>query len=271
MRAAALAVLLAAAEALSAPKPRSRLFLDSASLADWQELLPTGLFYGVTTNPTILARDGVSCDVKSVSALARRAVEDYGCRQVMFQAWGGSADLFERSALEVLDKVGLGEHVIVKLPLTRQGVVAAHRLRDEAHLCMTACYAREQAVVANALRADYLAPYLGRMSDAGMNGLEECLAMQRALDGSRAHTRLLVASLRKARSVFDVVAAGSDATFSAAVAREFLGFERTEKAAAAFEADVACDVEDEAACIQEAPKNKMIDVAKILGKKKEAA
>ena len=73
MRAAALAVLLAAAEALSAPKPRSRLFLDSASLADWQELLPTGLFYGVTTNPTILARDGVSCDVKSVSALARRA------------------------------------------------------------------------------------------------------------------------------------------------------------------------------------------------------
>ncbi|KAH8096375.1 transaldolase/fructose-6-phosphate aldolase [Aureococcus anophagefferens] len=136
---------------------------------------------------------------------------------------------------------------------------------------MTACYAREQAVVANALRADYLAPYLGRMSDAGMNGLEECLAMQRALDGSRAHTRLLVASLRKARSVFDVVAAGSDATFSAAVAREFLGFERTEKAAAAFEADVACDVEDEAACIQEAPKNKMIDVAKILGKKKEAA
>ncbi|KAH8069501.1 transaldolase/fructose-6-phosphate aldolase [Aureococcus anophagefferens] len=202
MRAAALTVLLAAAEALSAPKPRSRLFLDSASLADWQELLPTGLFYGVTTNPTILARDGVSCDVKSVSALARRAVEDYGCRQVMFQAWGGSADLFERSALEVLDKVNLGEHVIVKLPLTRQGVVASDRL-DEAHLCMTACYAREQAVVANALRADYLAPYLGRM--------------------------------RRPR------------------------------------ADVACDVEDEAACIQEAPKNKMIDVAKILGKKKEAA
>ncbi|KAH8079227.1 transaldolase/fructose-6-phosphate aldolase [Aureococcus anophagefferens] len=239
MRAAALTVLLAAAEALSAPKPRSRLFLDSASLADWQELLPTGLFYGVTTNPTILARDGVSCDVKSVSALARRAVEDYGCRQVMFQAWGGSADLFERSALEVLDKVNLGEHVIVKLPLTRQGVVAAHRLRDEAHLCMTACYAREQAVVANALRADYLAPYLGRMS-RGHERARECLAMQRALDGSRAHTRLLVASLRKARSVFDV-------------------------------ADVACDVEDEAACIQEAPKNKMIDVAKILGKKKEAA
>ena len=96
-------------------------------------------------------------------------------------------------------------------------------------------------------------------------------ARARAFDGSRAHTRLLVASLRKARSVFDVVAAGSDATFPAAVAREFLGVERTEKAAAAFEADVACDVEDEAACIQEAPKNKMIDVAKILGKKKEAA
>ena len=237
------AALLARVASMAAPpKGRSRLFLDSASVGEWQDLLPTGLFYGVTTNPTILERDGVPCDVKSVSSLARRALEDYGCRQVMVQAWGGTAEAYVRSSLKVLDRVEAGDHVIVKLPLTREGIVAAHELRDEAHLCMTACYAREQVVVANALDADYLAPYLGRMTDAGLDGLGECVKMQAALEGSRAHTRLLVASLRRASTVFDVVARGADATFSPAVARDFLSFERTDKAAAAFEEAAANSV-----------------------------
>jgi len=213
---------------------RSRLFLDSASLAEWDELLPTGLFYGVTTNPTILQRDGVPCTVPAVAALAREALRR-GSQQVMVQAWGGSVDAYERSALDILDAVAAPANLIIKLPLTAEGVAAAHRLREEAHICMTACYAKEQVVVANALKADYLAPYLGRMSDSGMDGKLECLKMQAALDGCRSSTRLLVASLRKPSLVFDVVAAGSDATFSPDVARGLLGNAATDAAAAAFE------------------------------------
>ena len=154
------ALLLATATAIAPNAGRGRLFLDSASVDAWRELLPTGLFYGVTTNPTILRRDGVPCTVPDVAKLARTAL-GAGCQEVMVQAWGGTVDAYEQCSLELLDAVGAADHLVIKLPLTSDGVVAAHRLRDEAHLCMTACYGREQALIANALKASYLAPYLG--------------------------------------------------------------------------------------------------------------
>ena len=80
----------------------------------------------------------------------------------MVQAWGGTADAYEKRALQLLDAVGAADHLVIKLPLTREGIVAATRLRDDAHICLTACYAKEQVLVANALKADYLAPYVRR-------------------------------------------------------------------------------------------------------------
>jgi len=153
----------------------------------------------------------------------------------MVQAWGGTADAYEKRALQLLDAVGAADHLVIKLPLTREGIVAATRLRDDAHICLTACYAKEQVLVANALKADYLAPYLGRMSDMGVDGTAECLKMQAALDSCRSPTRLLAASLRTAGAVFDVVAAGADATFSAEVARSILDVQPTIAASLAFE------------------------------------
>lgn len=242
------ALVAATTTALAPNAGRSRLFLDSASMADWDDLLPTGLFYGITTNPSILERDGVRCDIKSVSRLASDAL-DAGVQSVMIQAWGGTADAYERCALGVLDRTGAADNVVIKLPLTREGIVAARRLKEEAHLCLTAAYAKEQAIVAAALKCDYLAPYAGRMSDAGLDGLAECRKMQEALVACRSPTRVLVASLRKASMVFDVYAAGSDATISPEVARALLSFERTDKAAAEFELAVGCG-EDEA-CLAE--------------------
>ena len=230
------ALLLATTTAIAPNAGRGRLFLDSASVDAWRELLPTGLFYGVTTNPTILRRDGVPCTVPDVAKLARTAL-GAGCQEVMVQAWGGTVDAYEKCSLDLLDAVGAADHLVIKLPLTRDGVVAAHRLRDEAHLCMTACYGREQALIANALKASYLAPYLGRMGDAGLDGAAECQRIQGCLDGCRSPTRLLVASLRSASTVFDVLSWGSDATFSPDVARELLSSARTDAAAAAFEED----------------------------------
>ena len=92
-------------------------------------------------------------------------------------------------------------------------------------------------MIANALKASYLAPYLGRMSDAGLDGAAECQRIQGCLDGCRSPTRLLVASLRSASTVFDVLSWGSDATFGPDVARELLSSARTDAAAAAFEED----------------------------------
>ena len=99
------ALLIYTATAIAPNAGRGRLFLDSASVDAWRELLPTGLFYGVTTNPTILKRDGVPCTVPDVAKLARTAL-GAGCQEVMVQAWGGSVDAYEKCSLDLLDAVG---------------------------------------------------------------------------------------------------------------------------------------------------------------------
>ncbi|KAJ8607286.1 hypothetical protein CTAYLR_009531 [Chrysophaeum taylorii] len=223
----------------------SRIFLDDASPETWADLLPTGIFHGVTTNPLILQKAKVKCEVSSISKLVFRALEEYPIREVMCHSWGGSADSLEANAAKLLDASG-AQSLVIKLPLTKAGITAAHRLRgrdDGIRLCMTACYSRTQAIAAAALGVAYLAPYLGRMTERfGKDGLLECLAMQEALSNMRAPTRLLVESLRDASTLFEVVKAGADGAFSAEVARQLLYVVETEAAAHEFEI-VACGEE----------------------------
>lgn len=240
MRFWALLTLQPAAWALSLPmwqRGGSRLFLDDASEAAWAELLPTKLFYGVTTNPLVLQKATVDCTVESVGGLIASAINDYHVTEIMVQCWGGSADAMEASGVAMVEASGVDSNrVVLKLPLTREGIVAANSLRESGmRICMTACYAKHQAVVAGAIGADYLAPYLGRMTDLGADGTGDCVAMERALRAMHADTRLLVASLRDVDALFDVLQQGADATFSATVARQLLRLDATEAAARDFE------------------------------------
>mmetsp|Transcript_81264 Transcript_81264/g.162109 ORF Transcript_81264/g.162109 Transcript_81264/m.162109 type:complete len:244 (-) Transcript_81264:142-873(-) len=217
----------------------ARLFLDTASEQEWESLLPTGLFYGITTNPVLLQRAGVECTERSVAALARKALEEHQVGEFMIQAWGGERDALVRtgSAIAALDS-GSGDRVVVKLPLTLAGVAAAKILgTDGARICMTACYNKEQVFLAAGVGAEYVAPYLGRMHDAGKDGVAECAAMPELIRGMGASTRVLVASLRSASQLSTLAAQGCDTfTFSPAIARELFNEPLTTAAALNFEA-----------------------------------
>jgi transaldolase len=92
-------------------------------------------------------------------------------------------------------------------------------------------------VTSAAIGAEYVAPYLGRMDDAGRGGVESCAEMQEALRGLGSHTRLLVASIREASQIPRLAAKGCDTfTFSPDIAKQMVGDELTVKAAADFEA-----------------------------------
>jgi len=230
-----LLTLPAALSALVPHRGASRFFLDTADEAEWASLLPLGIFHGVTTNPVLLQRAGVECTVPSCHHLARRAF-DYGAAEVMLQAWGGSADALV-SCGQALS--GGDERVVVKVPITAEGTRAASVLGSLGiRVCLTACYASEQALVATAVGAEYLAPYLGRMDDAGKDGRAECERMEAIISGLGGSTRVLVASIRHVDSLARLAAAGLDTfTFSPAVARELFEVEPlTTAAAAEFEA-----------------------------------
>ncbi len=89
--------------AAAAAAPSSlRLFLDSASLKDWQSLQPTGVFYGITTNPLILERDKVPCTLKALTQLAREALAN-GAQEVQLQSFGGSTQDMTSFALKLAE------------------------------------------------------------------------------------------------------------------------------------------------------------------------
>ncbi|MEB3332719.1 MAG: transaldolase family protein [Synechococcaceae cyanobacterium] len=217
-----------------------RLLLDSAELNAWQAWLPTGLFHGLTTNPTLLRRAGVPCRIEALDALTSQA-RRLGCRELHLQAWGASAaELIAcGQRLAGLDR----ERVVVKLPLHHDGAAAARALIEAGvPVTLTACYDPPQVLVAAALGASYIAPYLGRISDLGRDGHAELQTMQRCLDGIGSGTRLLVASLRTPADLSRLAAAGvSSFTIAPAIAAALLEHPATLAAAAQFERDAGAD------------------------------
>jgi len=210
-----------------------RLFLDSADPQAWRQWLPSGLFRGITTNPTLLRRAGQPCSLEGLERLCGQALE-LGVQELHLQAWG--SDLL--GCGRALAALAPGR-IWVKLPITRAGADAARALIAEGHaITFTACYEPAQVLLAAALGAEYIAPYLGRIGDLGRDGHGELVRMQRCVDGVGSPLRLLVASLRSPDDLARLAAEGLDTfTISPAIAAALFAVEPTEAAAAQFERD----------------------------------
>ncbi|WP_411868032.1 transaldolase family protein [Vulcanococcus limneticus] len=233
-----------------------RLLLDSADPAAWAEWLPSGLFHGVTTNPTLLRRAGQPCRLDHLAVLTERALA-LGAREVHLQAWAGidagsgsavsqeSGDHASDALAERYLACGRAlaalapRRVWVKLPITRAGALAARQLLEEAiPITFTACYEPAQVLLAAALGADYIAPYLGRIGDLGRDGHAELTAMQRCVAGIGSPLRLLVASLRQPQDLARLAAEGLDTfTISPAIVAGLFASTATIEAAEQFEGD----------------------------------
>ena len=102
--------------------------------------MPTGAFYGITTNPAILEKDGEQCTEDNLVALMLSAAE-MGAREIQFQAWGGSEEALVASGLFIaaLDQGAEGGiQTVVKVPGTYEGTRAARRLVEEGEFSMPA-------------------------------------------------------------------------------------------------------------------------------------
>ena len=223
-----------AASDKSLSSSHSQLFLDSACTEDWKKHIPFGIFHGITTNPILLQRANVRCTIPELRGLTRVALEDYNVNCFMIQAWGKDTASLIKCALELQD---FSDKVVVKLPLTSEGVkAAAVVIKMKVRVCMTACYSSKQVITASSLGAEYLAPYLGRMIDAGKDGMAEVVQMQRMVEGLRSPMRIFVASIRDPDQLASLSAAGLHTfTFSPLVAERLLLEALTESASNDFE------------------------------------
>jgi transaldolase len=208
------------------------LYIDSADRDLIAELWPAGVFAGVTTNPTILDRAGLGQrDVPELYGW----LAGIGVQAVYVQVLGRTCDEMLRSA-EAIRALGA---VTVKVPATADGFAAARVLVEEGvQVLLTAVYHPVQALMARDCGIQGVAPYVGRMTDAGRDGVGSVIAMQQAI-GS-APTRILAASLRSADDLARLAAAGvPDFTLGGPLARAVLDDDLTRAAVDEFEAAAA--------------------------------
>lgn len=207
-----------------------RLYVDSADTDRVSSLLAAGVVHGVTTNPTILERGRRTA--AEIPDLYARWTEE-GAREIFFQTWGGDTTAFLRNAEGIR---ALGERVVVKVPATRDGFAAASALvRDGATVLVTAVYAVGQALACASIGVQYIAPYLGRMRDAGIDGDAVIARMQEVCVGSSSN--VLAASLRSPEDITGLRLAGVP-YFTAApdVIEQLLYNEVSDSSAAEFDA-----------------------------------
>jgi TalC/MipB family fructose-6-phosphate aldolase len=208
------------------------LYIDSADRTLIADLWSSGVFAGVTTNPTILDRAGLGQrDLADLHAW----LAELGVPTVYMQVVGRTSDEMLRSA-EGLRALG---PVTVKVPATAAGFSAARALVQEgAQVLLTVVYHPVQALMARDCGIQGVAPYVGRMTDAGRNGVESVIAMQQAIGTEP--TRILAASLRSADDIARLAAAGvPDFTLGGPLAQAVLDDGLTRAAVEEFESAAA--------------------------------
>ena len=208
-----------------------KLYIDSADSITVETLLKTGVFYGVTTNPLILKEAGVR--LEQLADFAERVL-GLGAKEIFVQSWGQDAPALHQHGLRLADISG---KAVVKLPATREGLEAAARLSGEGiRTCVTAVFSPFQALLAASTGAAYVAPYLGRMNDAGRDGHAMIAQMAEALRRTESPTEILAASVRSPEDVAMLAQHGvGHITLSPAVAARLFREPLTLEAARVFE------------------------------------
>lgn len=208
-----------------------RIYIDSADAGDIREALATGFVYGVTTNPTLLRRASVRAD--KVQDMARAALKA-GAKEIHLQTYSDTREGIceEGRRLADLDPA----RVVVKIPATPAGYAATAELASSGlRVTLTAVYTVRQSILATCAGASYIAVYLGRMRDAGLDAVGLVGRMQKIIDTHHAGLEILAASVRDPLEVEDLAELGvATATLPLKVLHRLLESPATDTAAAQF-------------------------------------
>ena len=141
-----------------------KFFVDTADIADIKELAATGMVDGVTTNPSLIAKSGR--EFKDVIAEICDIVPGDVSAEVV-------ATDFDGMVSEGKKLMAIASNVVVKLPLTWDGLKATRALSDEGgKVNVTLCFSTNQALLAAKAGATYISPFVGRLDDINIDGME---------------------------------------------------------------------------------------------------
>lgn len=209
-----------------------KFFVDAADVAEIKELESTGLLDGVTTNPSLIAKSGR--DFKEVIAEICSITEGDVSAEV-------AATDFDTMIKEANVLRAIANNVVIKLPLTFDGLKACKKLTEEGTKTnVTLCFSANQALLAAKAGATYISPFIGRLDDIHADGLELIREIRVIYDNYGYETEILAASIRTPNHVKDCAIIGADvATVPPATLKSLVKHPLTDKGLEAFLADWA--------------------------------
>ncbi|RMH29829.1 MAG: fructose-6-phosphate aldolase [Planctomycetota bacterium] len=206
------------------------LYIDTANLDEIKQAHDLGVLDGVTTNPSLIAKEGI----------------DYGQRlaeicKIVSGPVSAEVIALEAKAMiaEGKDRAKIAENIVVKLPSTVDGLKACKALSDEGiRTNMTLCFQPLQAMMVAKAGAFLVSPFIGRLDDIGEDGMDLIVRTRQIYDNYGYNTKILAASIRHPKHLLDCALAGADvATVPLSVIKQLMSHPLTDIGIEKFLAD----------------------------------
>lgn len=183
-----------------------KFFIDTANLADIREARDLGILDGVTTNPSLMAKEGISGEaniLKHYEAICQIVDGDVSAEVI--------ATDYEGMVAEGKRLAALAPNIVVKVPMIKEGIKAIRYFSDnDIRTNCTLVFSAGQAILAAKAGATYLSPFIGRIDDINWYGMDliQEIAEIYAIQGYE--TEILAASIRNSRQIVDAAKSGAD-------------------------------------------------------------
>ena len=200
-----------------------KFFIDTADISEIEALMPTGFVDGVTTNPSLIAKQGKDIKevIKSICDLVKGPV---------------SAEVTATDYSTMLEEgkflASLAKNIAVKVPLTENGLKTCRDLTDNGIMVnVTLCFSATQAILAAKAGATFISPFVGRLDDIGKNGMELIKDIYQIYDNYKEFkTQILVASVRNIEHIIESAKIGAHiATIPPKILKELYKHSLTDK------------------------------------------
>ncbi|MEX0405839.1 fructose-6-phosphate aldolase [Aquibium sp. LZ166] len=209
-----------------------KFFADTADVKEIRELNDLGLLDGVTTNPSLILKSGGSI------AEVTKEICSIVAGPVSAEVVATEYDEMMREA-NILSKIA--DNVCIKVPLTLDGLRACKAIRSDGRMVnVTLCFSANQALLAAKAGASFISPFIGRLDDIGLDGMELIAEIRTIYDNYDFPTEILAASARTVNHVKQAAMIGSDVvTAPPATLKALVKHPLTDKGLEAFLADWA--------------------------------
>ena len=208
-----------------------RLFLDTANIDEIREAVGWGVISGVTTNPTLVAREQGRTFAEILREITDIVPGPVSAEAISLDAPGMIAEARTLAAA--------AENIVVKIPMTPEGLKAAKTLAGEGiRTNVTLVFSANQALLAALAGASYVSPFVGRLDDAGHDGMQVVRDIAQIFEIHGLESEIIAASIRHPLHVIDAAKAGADiATVPMKVLRAMVSHPLTDRGIEMFLAD----------------------------------